>query len=128
MPTTRLQSKNKTAEGEAEAAKEPAATGRKRAGSTLTRKPRVTRVKGKGKRAAKQGETEKAEEGEKEVKDEKGEIEAKVGKKRGATESGPGIEGEERPNKKGRRGPRGPRRKEVEVVYKEGALNRISEC
>jgi len=118
-----LQSMNKPAEAEVE---EPA-TGRKRAGSTLTRKPRVTSTKGKarGKKAAKQGETEKTEEGEKEVKDEEAETEANVGKKRGATEGDPETEGKERPKKKGRRG---PRRKEVEVVYKEGALNEISGC
>jgi hypothetical protein len=127
LSVSRLQSMNKPAEAEAE---EPAATSRERAGSTLTRKPRVTSAKGKarGKKAAKQGETEKTvtEEGEKEVKDEKEETEANVGKKRGATEGGPETEGEERPKKKGRSGPRGPRRKEVGVVYKEGALNEIS--
>ena len=121
MPITRLQSMNNPTEGEAEQYQ--------RASSTLTRKPRVTSRKVRGKKAAKQEETEMTVEGEKEVKDEKVETEAKAGKKRGATEGGLETEEEEgKPKKRGRRGPRGPRRKEVEVVYKEGALSECSEC
>ena len=130
MSTTRRHTVSNPTGGNAEDIGESGSTQttmRRRRASTITRQPRV---KARGMKAAKEGESETHEqtaEDEKEAKDgQKAETETKTGDKRGA-EGDPvtsGTEGEAAyPKKKGRRG--GPRRNEAGVVYKEGALNAV---